>query len=407
MRKKILIINNNLHIGGVQKALVSLLWNIRDCCDVTLLLFYDGGELMKQLPQEISVITPISHFRYLGMSRQDAVSWKDKVCRAVYAGITRIFGRKYAASLMGMGQEGLGDYDVAISYLHNAGEKTFYGGCNDFLLNHVSAKKKITFLHCDYSLCGADTPDNNRQYGRFDTIAACSQGCADAFLKVNPHLAEKVMVVPNCHRFDQIRSLASAEAVSMNPEKINLVTVSRFGREKGVERALDVIAALGSQKERIHYYIIGDGIQKPMIQSAIKQKNLCSCVTLCGHLENPYPYIRAADILVIPSRSEAAPLVIGEAACLGTPILSMKTSSAVEMIEETGYGWVCENSENAMKEKLEELIAEPEALRTVRERLQSQVFQNETALQQFSICIESGLYSMKSHEFLGEENAHK
>ena len=48
--KKILIVNNNMHIGGVQKALVSLLWAIRDQYDITLLLFHPGGECRKELP---------------------------------------------------------------------------------------------------------------------------------------------------------------------------------------------------------------------------------------------------------------------------------------------------------------------------------------------------------------------
>ena len=53
--KKILIVNNNMHIGGVQKALVSLLWAIRDRYDITLLLFHRGGEYQKDIPPEIKV----------------------------------------------------------------------------------------------------------------------------------------------------------------------------------------------------------------------------------------------------------------------------------------------------------------------------------------------------------------
>ena len=45
-------------------------------------------------------------------------------------------------------------------------------------------------------------------------------------------------------------------------------------------------------------------------------------------MENPYGYMRAADVLLIPSFSEAAPMVIHESALLGTPILTTETSSA-------------------------------------------------------------------------------
>lgn len=387
MRKKVLIVNNNLHIGGVQKALISLLWNIRDKYDVTLLLFHPEGECLNQIPPEVRVLGAGGGYRYLGMPGQADLTGKDRLIRGLYASVTRVFGRKYAIALMGLGQKNLGDYDAAVSYLHNGADRFFYGGCNDFVLKHVSAKRKITVLHCDYSLCGANTPDNNRQYGRFDAIAACSQGCADAFLKVNPHLAEKVLVVPNCHRFDRIRSQAAAAEVSLNPDKINLITVSRFGKEKGVERALEAIADLGDLKDRIHYHIIGDGAGKPAVLEALEKHRLQDCVTLWGQLENPYGCMQAADLLLIPSRSEAAPLVIGEAACLGTPILSMKTSSALEMIQETGFGWVCENHTAAMTETLARLLSEPERIYAASRNLETRQFTNDAAVSRFCNCI--------------------
>ena len=45
--KKILIVNNNMHIGGVQKSLLNLLRSIGDSYDITLLLFFKGGEYMQ------------------------------------------------------------------------------------------------------------------------------------------------------------------------------------------------------------------------------------------------------------------------------------------------------------------------------------------------------------------------
>lgn len=386
--KKLLIVNNNLHIGGVQKALVSLLWNIRDQYDITLLLFHAGGAYMDQIPHGVKVMTLRSGYHYLGMPQLDAKTGMERLTRNFYAAIARIFGRKFAVSLMKLGQKRVGDFDVAISYLHNSGDKSFYGGCNDFVLHHVSAKKKVAFLHCDLTLSGGNTPDNNRQYAAFDAIAACSQGCADAFLSVNPHLADKIVVVPNCHRFDQIRDLADAAPVTLTRDKINILTVARLGREKGVERAVQAIAGLGALKERLHFYIVGDGAQRPVLLETLEKEQLQSCVTLCGQLENPYGYMRAADLLLIPSRSEAAPLVISEAACLGTPILSTQTSSAREMIENTCFGWVCENHVQGMTDALVKLLTQPELIDRVSQDLESRDFHNRTAIDRFVRCVE-------------------
>ena len=386
--KKLLIVNNNMHIGGVQKALVSLLWSIRGRYEVTLLLFYPQGACLEELPPEVKVLSPNRALRFLGMTKQDARSMKDKMGRAFYAAVTRLLGRKYAFRLMSLRQKQLTGYDAAISYLHDSSDKAFYGGCNDFVLNCVSAKRKLSFLHCDYVLCGANTPQNAKKYSRFHGIAACSQGCADAFLQENPSLKGSVLVVRNCHRFDGLRAAALLEPVTLKPDKINLVTVARFGKEKSVERGLLALAGLGQQKEKIHYWIIGDGVQRPLIQKIIAEKQLSACVTLCGELKNPYGYMKAADLLLIPSVSEAAPLVIGEAASLGTPILSTKTSSAEEMISKAGLGWVCENSVEGIVQALETLLRRPAILQETKERLKSLPFDNREAVAQFDALLQ-------------------
>ena len=48
--KRILIVNNNMHIGGVQKALLNLLQTLHADYDITLLLFYRGGALLNEVP---------------------------------------------------------------------------------------------------------------------------------------------------------------------------------------------------------------------------------------------------------------------------------------------------------------------------------------------------------------------
>lgn len=384
--KRILIVNNNMHIGGVQKALVSLLWNLPADFEVTLLLFSATGECLKQIPPHVRVIPVRSAYRYLGISGAQTRGVWDKLRRSFYAALTRLFGRRLAVGLMGLGQKKLKGYDIAISYLHNAGNKLFYGGCNDFVIKHVSAEKKITFLHCDYLLCGANTPQNRKMYEKFDAIAACSGGCGESFLQANPNLREKVLVVPNCHRFDEIRRLAEEAPVKLPQDRVNVVTVARLGKEKGVERALEAIAKLPN-KEKLHYYIIGDGVQMPLIRSIIEREGLSQQVTLCGMLENPYGYLRAADLLLIPSYSEAAPLVIGEAGCLETPILSTETSSAREMVEKTGFGWVCENTEEAMTAGLQTLLENPDRLQSVKKTLSERPVTNERAVKQFIALI--------------------
>lgn len=149
--KHILFVNNNMHIGGVQKALLNLLWEIHTEYEITLLLFYPGGEYMASLPADVHVITASAALRFWGMSRSDAVTPQDRLGRAFWAGLTHLLGRRTAFDLLRPLQRNFSGFDAAISFLHSGPTHTFYGGCNEFVLHCVQTPKKITFLHCDYA----------------------------------------------------------------------------------------------------------------------------------------------------------------------------------------------------------------------------------------------------------------
>lgn len=385
--KRILIVNNNMHIGGVQKALVNLCEEIKDEYDVTLLLFYKGGELLEELPEQIKVITAGPALKYWGMTKCDARDFKERFLRSFWALAVRLFGRKRAFAFLKPFQKKMTGFDIAISYLHSGPMKQFYGGCNEFVLFCTEAARKLTFLHCDYGAIHADCACNRKLYRSFDGIAACSKGCRDAFLALMPELEKKTSVVHNCQNYERIRQLAQEE-VKLAEDKINIVTVSRFGREKGVFRAALVIAGLCGNYPQLEYYLIGDGMQRAKIEDLIRTEEVQDQIHLLGEMENPYGYMRAADLLLIPSFSEAAPMVIGEAASLGTPILTTKTSSASEMVMEPFYGWVCENSVEGIHGKLEQLLQMPELLKGRRAALQKLRFTNEEAVKEFRRLVE-------------------
>ena len=392
MRKeKIVIVNNNMRIGGVQRALVNMLQNIHSKYDITLLLFSARGELMNEIPDGVKVLEVKSLYKFIGLTKYDV---KDqpfyKWVRILFGGICRIFGRRVAVALMGLSQRTLNGYDIAISYLHNAGDKMFYGGCNDFVLKHVNAEKKYAFLHCDYGKCGADTPANAKQYARFDRIAACSDGCRRAFVNAVPVLGEKITVVKNFQDYESIKRSADTERIALPAGRINILSVARLQHEKGITRAIEAIAKLDGDCASFHYYVAGEGSKRAEAEAMIAEYGLAERVTLLGELSNPYGYMKAADLLLMPSLSEAAPMVIGEAACLGTPVLTTNTTSAEDMVAKTGYGWVCENSVDGITESLARLLESPQLIDEKKVFLRTCRFDNHDAEMQFEELINSG-----------------
>ena len=378
-----MIINNNMQIGGVQKALRNLLHQIHGLYDITLFLFHPVGELMDDIPEDVKVLSPKSAVRFWGMGRNEVRSRKDALSRSVLAGITRICGRGESFKLSAICQRKFRGYDVVISFLHSGNPKAFYGGCAEFALHCTEAKKKIVFLHNDFRAIQGVSAYNRRLYSSFDYIAACSEGCRDAFLKEYPELKNKAIVIPNCYDFGNVASLAEKAPVCLNQNAFHILTAARFGKEKGILRAIRVVAGLVEKFPELQYDIAGEGREFEDAKKMIRDLRLETNVCLLGELKNPYGYMKAVDLLLVSSFAEAAPLVIGEAASLGTPVLSTETSSSVEMIERTGYGWVCKNSEEGLRNSLQTILEHPALAREKKTELLNRKFTDSEAVSSF------------------------
>ncbi len=385
--KKIIIVNNNLKVGGVQKSLYNLLWTIEGKYDITLCLFKKSGEYADKLPPSVKVVEACGSFRYLGTSQSECKGF-DSLKRGAVAALCRAIGRKKTLGLMRCRQPGLDKkYDCAISFLHNGRAKASYGGVQDFVLNCVNADKKIAFLHCDYRNCGADNPDNNRDMERFDKIAACSDGCRAAFESVLPHLKEKCMTVRNCHRFDEIRAMADDGIVIYDEEYINVVIVARLSHEKGIDRAIEALASATERGVKAKLHIVGGGAERDRLVAFAKERGVEASVIFYGEQSNPYRFMKNADLLLLCSYHEAAPMVIDEARCLGLPILTTETTSSRDMVTDMKCGWVCGNSQDALSEMFYRTVSDRDALNSLKTRLNNTECDNEKALAQFESLL--------------------
>lgn len=386
--KRIIIVNNNMVIGGVQKSLYNLLWAVHDKYDVTLCLFHASGEYLDKLPENIRIIEAKGLCRYLGIS-QGQCKGVHKLMRGALACVAKIFGRNAAMKLVLAGERKVpGHYDCAISFLHNGNIKNFYGGIQEFVLKKTTADKKVAFLHCDYQNSGANHPANNRLIAEFDMIAACSDGCRRAFEAVLPELAGKCVTVRNFHRFDEIHRMAQQEPVHYEGKHPHVVMVSRLAHEKGIDRAIAAAAQVKRQGYPIMLHIVGSGPMEPMLKETAKALRMEENVIFHGQQSNPYGYMVAADLFLMTSFHEAAPMVIEEAVSLGIPVLTTSTTSSQEMVTQAGVGWVCENSEEALSKRLFDILSNPQILKDMKIRLQQLSVDNEAAKQQLLYLIE-------------------
>lgn len=369
MKKKIIIVDCNAQIGGIQKALIALLKKIHQEYDITLLLLHKKGILLSEIPENIRVITTSSDFKYMGMAQTDCKTNMHRIRRGLYVLISRYLGRKWAVrlALATVDRSHQEIYDVAIAYSHVASENSFYGGAPEYVLQAVQARKKICYIHCDYAYSGNRSNYSDSIYSKYDSIICVSESTRKHFIAALPDLKNRTYAALNPIDEEDIMHNARLDAVVYDAGYLNLVSVARLTKEKGISRMVNILAKIDTS--RIRYHIIGEGRERIDIENTISEKGLKNVVTLWGEDANPYRYMENADLLVVPSFHEAAPVVFQEARVLGIPTLTTRTTSADEMIGED-YGFVTDNNDVDLEKKLRELVAEPEILYQKKKRMQ-------------------------------------
>ena len=339
--KKILIVNNNLDMGGIQKYLVNLVKEIYEEYDISLMLFSKGGSLLREIPQPVKIITPLKLYSILGLEKNDLKKHPLLfVLKAVLLAYSKLFSRRSAMKLLGLFQKPISGYDVVISYSHLPHPNYFGNGCADFVLDKTICENKICFVHCDYLNFGGQTEANNRAYMEFDKIACCSDSVRERFLLGSKLPDSKVHTVRNFYDL-QLASYQAEGTERFDKSLVNIVLIARLSNEKGILRAIE--ALVQSDRKDLCYYIIGDGPQREEIARLISKYQLESRVTLLGEQSDPYQYLTQADWLLVPSFHEAAPMVFDEAMLMGIKVITTNTTSAEEMIGRE-HGVICENS---------------------------------------------------------------
>lgn len=360
---KILIVDCNAKIGGIQKALIGLLHQLNGAHEVDLLLLNPDGPLLNEIPENVHCITTASHFRLMGMAQSDCRTIKEKLQRGFYAIISRFFGQEKAVQLAAatLHRDQLPHYDVAISFSHLADAKTFFGGTAEYVLRKADAARKLCYIHCDYLNSGNRSAYSDRIYARFDGIVCVSESTKAHFQKALPNLP--VYAVPNPLNLQQILAQARMDTIAYDPSFLNIVTIARLTSEKGVDRMVRAISHI--PHENVRYYVVGEGKERESIAEYLLANGLDDCVFLCGEDANPYRHMLRADLLAVPSYHEAAPMVFQEAKILGLPVLTTRTTSADEMIGDA-FGFVVENDDQALEEMLAHLVAYPEVIKQKR-----------------------------------------
>lgn len=340
--KNILFVIDTLNGGGAEKVLYDTLKNI-DLSRYKIEVFLIQNEgIYREKIKKLGV-----NIEYLFDERKDLFSnILYRKFKSMTIKILRYFYCKYPFLIKKLKNK---NYDIEIAFLE--------GYSTVLVANRKNNSKKIGWVHTDLKKHRAlSFKLEKRSYQKINKIVCVSEDSKKSVLNLYPENKNKTEVIYNPIDKNNILKL-SKEIVNFNKSKINIIAIGRLIKIKGYDILLQSHNKL--IKERLNYnlIILGEGGEKNNLEKYIKENNLVNNTQLLGFKENPYPYLKEADIFVSSSRYEGYPLVLCEAICLGKPIIATNCTGPKEILENGEYGLIAEveNVED-LAEKMKKLI---------------------------------------------------
>ncbi len=329
-KKTLLFTAYDLNIGGIEKALVTLVNKIdKDKYKVQIILEKKEGKLLEKLDKSIFV----KEFKVSNNA--------NKVLRKIINLLRR------------------GGY--AIFYYHTYDFSCCYAtySYSGNKLARLSSLNSSLYVHSDYSYIYPDLEDfrhffDTRGVYDFRYIFFVSKEARNKFIKLYPALKEKCLVFNNFIDTKEILALSDEKITLTKPRhKTLFVFVGRLDdKSKKLGRAFRLVAQL----DDVVFWVVGDGADRDNYEEEVKRLNLTNKVTFLGAQVNPYPYIKKADYLILTSDYEGFPVIYLEGLTLKKRLLTTIKVSDEALKIGKNYGEIIPFKEEKMVDKVKEIL---------------------------------------------------
>lgn len=374
-KKKLLIVAHHLTIGGVQKSLISALKFIDyEKFDVTLYLRKNRTDLLSLVDERVNVIINEDKTHYyrkpyavllqgleafwkaLG-KKEKAEKYNKKLTDAIVN-----YSMEYEKRCFFSSEK----YDIVISYVH--------GYPALLVAECVKAEKKYVFFHTS-----VDELHEVHEgiIDEFQKIVAIHNEQKELIKKWYPSVADKIVVVENYCDKDLIEEQSKEYTVDRPENKLVLCSCGRFSLVKGFDLAIESAKILKEKGIPFLWYFVGDGPEKENIEKLIKQYDLNENIVVTGMKKNPYPYIKACDIYVQPSREDAMPLTLIEAKRLNKICIATATVGGKKLVNNDVDGIVCEINAISIADAVIDLISDKDKFNDMTAFLNSSDYSKE------------------------------
>ena len=337
--KKIIFGITSLTLGGAERVLVDMVNQLSDTFDITIFTIYGKGELEKSLNNRIK-IKRIFDKPYKELTKVEKISIPLKIL---------CFQKQYYKKYI------QGDYDIEISFLE--------GPITRLFSTKNRNTKKIAWIHNDISkVYGNDLKAklkltiDKRIYNKYEKLIFVSKDNKEVFDIRYPNMKPTEEVIYNYIDPQKVIEKAKEKIdFSFDNKQMNFLTVARLVEQKGIDRLIRIHKELIANHFNNKFYIIGDGPEREKLEKLIKDEHLQETFFLLGAKENPYPYIKQANMFCLLSKFEGYGMVLEEAKILNKPIIITNTA-AREAVKNYKNAVIVENDEHEIYNKLKYII---------------------------------------------------
>ena len=330
--KKILFSAYSLDVGGIEKALVILLNELQQKdYEITLVLEKKEGIFINEVSEKIKIITYtpsedkniiIRKIKNLGKRIKFLIKYKNR-------------------------------FDFSASFATYSNSSAFVA--------RVASKNQYLWAHADYLTLFQNDIDKmkkffeEKKYNKFKKIVFVSKEGRDTFISVFPKAEKKAEVCNNLIDGDQINKLAQEK---IDIEKEEITTFINVGRhqecQKKLTRIIESAKILKQRGQEFKILFVGDGEDTNLYKEMVEKYKLGENIRFLGKKQNPYPYFKISDCVILTSDYEGYPVVFLESMILNKPLITTKVSDYEEI--QGKYGYVAEKDVNDIANKMQEFI---------------------------------------------------
>jgi glycosyltransferase involved in cell wall biosynthesis len=316
-KKKILFIITGLVGGGAERALLNLLGVIdKNAYDINLLVIFADRVGSKKIadvnvctlfPTAKSIVYKLAKHLYINLGIDHL--------------IRHITLRKVQKK-----------YDTMVSFLE--GDSLLY---HSFLYDNANVN--VSWVHTDFvenhwSKRHFVANDEYKAYVSLSKLVFVSEYAQKQFAKVfDLPDTVKQYVCANVINVDEIKE-KSLEPIDIVKNKFTICSVGRLEEVKGYDMVINAAKILKERNIDVDFWILGKGSQEKQLKEQLRQSQCEDMVHFLGYKDNPYPYIKSADVYLSSSYAEGLPLVLCEAQCLEKPIIATKTIGALQLLKD-------------------------------------------------------------------------